>query len=153
MSALLQIYDTTLRDGAQMEGISLSVDDKLKITKLLDELGVDFVEGGWPGANPKDGEFFKKVKDLDLKNVKIVAFGSTRRANSKAESDTVLNALIQANTEYITIVGKTWDMHVDIALNVTKEENIKMILESIEYLKIKKKKVFLMRNITLIVLN
>ncbi len=142
MSKELQIYDTTLRDGSQMEGISLSVDDKLKITKLLDELGVDFVEGGWPGANPKDGEFFKKVKDLDLKNVKIVAFGSTRRANSKAESDAILNALIQANTEYITIVGKTWDMHVDVALNVTKEENLKMIQESIEYLKIKKKKVF-----------
>ena len=142
MSKTIQIYDTTLRDGSQMEGISLSVDDKLKITKLLDELGVDFVEGGWPGANPKDGEFFKKVKDLDLKNTKIVAFGSTRRANSKAESDAILNALIQANTEYITIVGKTWDLHVDIALNVTKEENIKMIEESIEYLKMKKKKVF-----------
>jgi len=142
MSKDIQIYDTTLRDGAQMEGISLSVDDKLKITKLLDELGVDFVEGGWPGANPKDGEFFKKVNDLDLKNTKIVAFGSTRRANSKAQSDAVLNALVQANTEYITIVGKSWDMHVDIALNVSKEENIKMIQESIEYLKMKKKKVF-----------
>src|SRR3989338_10892788 len=134
MSKELQIYDTTLRDGAQMEGISLSVDDKLKITKLLDELGVDFVEGGWPGANPKDGEFFKKVKELNLKNTKIVAFGSTRRANSKAESDAILNALIQANTEYITIVGKTWDLHVDIALNVSKEENLNMIQESIEYL-------------------
>lgn len=142
MSKELQIYDTTLRDGSQMEGISLSVDDKIKITKLLDELGVDFIEGGWPGANPKDGEFFKKVKDLNLKNTKIVAFGSTRRANSKAESDSILNALIQANTEYITIVGKTWDMHVDIALNVSKEENLNMIQESIEYLKLKKKKVF-----------
>ena len=83
MSQKIQIYDTTLRDGAQMEGISLSVDDKLKITKLLDELGIDFIEGGWPGSNPKDVEYFKKVKDLDLKNAKIVAFGSTRRANSK----------------------------------------------------------------------
>ncbi len=138
----MQIYDTTLRDGSQMEGISLSVDDKLKITKLLDELGVDFVEGGWPGANPKDSEFFKKVNELNLKHTKIVAFGSTRRANSKAQSDAILNALIQANTEYITIVGKSWDMHVDIALNVSKEENLNMIQESIEHLKIKKKKVF-----------
>lgn len=141
MSQQIQIYDTTLRDGAQMEGISLSVDDKLKITKLLDELGVDFVEGGWPGANPKDGEFFKRVTELDLKNVKIVAFGSTRRANSKAQSDSILSALVQANTEYITIVGKAWDMHVGVALNVSKEENLKMIQDSIEYLKIKKKKV------------
>src|SRR3989338_10937812 len=99
MSQQMQIYDTTLRDGAQMEGISLSVDDKLKITKLLDELGVDFIEGGWPGSNPKDVEFFKKVKELDLKNAKIVAFGSTRRANSKAQSDIVLNALLQAKTD------------------------------------------------------
>ena len=142
MSTNIQIYDTTLRDGAQMEGISLSVDDKLKITKLLDELGVDFVEGGWPGANPKDSEFFKKVNNLNLKNTKIVAFGSTRRANSKAQSDPVLNALLQANTEYITIVGKSWDMHVDVALNVSKEENLKMIQESIEHLKMRKKKVF-----------
>ena len=87
MSKAIQIYDTTLRDGAQMEGISLSVDDKLKIAKLLDELGVDFIEGGWPGANPKDIEFFKKAKELDLKNTKIVAFGSTRRANSKPQGD------------------------------------------------------------------
>ena len=141
MSSKVQIYDTTLRDGAQMEGISLSVDDKLKITKLLDELGVDFVEGGWPGANPKDKEFFKKVKDLDLKNVKIVAFGSTRRANSKAQGDPVLNELIQANTTYITIVGKSWDLHVDVALNVSEEENLKMIEESIDYLKSHNKKV------------
>lgn len=142
MSTKVQIYDTTLRDGAQMEGISLSVDDKLKITKLLDELGVDFIEGGWPGSNPKDVEFFKKVKDLDLKNSKIVAFGSTRRANSRASSDPVLNALLQAQTEYITIVGKSYDMHVEVALNVSLEENLKMISESIEFLKLHNKKVF-----------
>ena len=142
MSNQTQIYDTTLRDGAQMEGISLSVDDKLKITKLLDELGVDFIEGGWPGSNPKDIEFFKKVNDLELKNAKIVAFGSTRRANSKCQSDVVLNALLQAKTEYITIVGKSSDVHVDIALNVSEEENLKMISESIEFLKSHKKKVF-----------
>ena len=142
MNSKVQIYDTTLRDGAQMEGISLSVDDKLKITKLLDELGVDFIEGGWPGSNPKDEEFFKKVKDLDLKHAKIVAFGSTCRANSKASSDPVLNALLKANTEYITIVGKSWDLHVEIALGVSKEENLKMIADSIEFLKSHNKKVF-----------
>ncbi len=142
MSKHIQIYDTTLRDGAQMEGISLSVDDKLKITLLLDELGVDLIEGGWPGSNPKDEEFFKKAVKLNLKNSKLVAFGSTRRANSKAQSDPVLNALLKANTEYITIVGKSWDLHVDVALNVSKEENLKMINESIEYLKLNNKKVF-----------
>lgn len=142
MSQQIQIYDTTLRDGAQMEGISLSVDDKLKITKLLDELGVDFIEGGWPGSNPKDIEYFKKVKDLNLKNAKIVAFGSTRRANSKVQSDVVLNALVQAQTNYITIVGKSSSMHVDTALNVSEEENLKMISESIEFLKLHNKKVF-----------
>ncbi|MBI2996657.1 MAG: citramalate synthase [Candidatus Melainabacteria bacterium] len=142
MSQQIQIYDTTLRDGAQMEGISLSVDDKLKTTKLLDDLGVDFIEGGWPGSNPKDSEFFKKIKSIELKNAKIVAFGSTRRANSKAQSDVVLNALIQANTEFITIVGKSWDMHVGVALGVSLDENLKMIEESIEFLKFHKKKVF-----------
>lgn len=142
MSNEIQIYDTTLRDGAQMEGISLSVDDKLKITQLLDELGVDFIEGGWPGANPKDEEFFKKVNQLHLKNSKLVAFGSTRRANSKVQNDSVLNSLLQAKTEYITIVGKSWDMHVDIALNISKEENLLMIQESIEYLKSHDRKVF-----------
>ena len=142
MSQQIQIYDTTLRDGAQMEGISLSVDDKLKITKLLDELGVDFIEGGWPGSNPKDVEFFKKVNSLELKNSKLVAFGSTRRANSKVQSDSILNALLQAKTEYLTIVGKSWDMHVEIALNISLEENLKMIQESIEFLKSHNKKVF-----------
>lgn len=142
MSKEIQIYDTTLRDGAQMEGISLSVDDKLKITKLLDDLGVDFIEGGWPGANPKDVEYFKRVIDLNLKNAKLVAFGSTRRANSKASSDVVLNALLQAKTDYITIVGKTWDMHVEVALGISKEENLNMIKDSIDYLKSQNKKVF-----------
>jgi len=142
MSKDIQIYDTTLRDGAQMEGISLSADDKIKITKLLDELGVDFIEGGWPGANPKDVEFFKKANELNLKNAKLVAFGSTRRANAKPQNDVILSALLQAKTEYITIVGKTWDMHVEIALGVSKEENLNMIKDSIEFLKSQGKKVF-----------
>lgn len=136
------IYDTTLRDGAQMEGISLSVDDKIKITKLLDELGVDFIEGGWPGANPKDVEFFKKTRSLNLKNAKIVAFGSTRRAGNKPSADPVLRALIDAKTDYITIVGKSWDLHVEVALKVTKEENLQMIEDSIDYLKMHDKTVF-----------
>lgn len=142
MSNLIQIYDTTLRDGAQMEGISLSVDDKLKIAQLLDDLGVDFIEGGWPGANPKDEEFFKKVTKLNLKTAKIVAFGSTRRPNSKASSDPVLNALLQAKTDFITIVGKCSESQVEVALNVSKDENLKMIQESIEFLKMHNKKVF-----------
>lgn len=143
MSDKVQIYDTTLRDGAQMEGITLSLDDKLKITKLLDDLGVDFIEGGWPGANQKDSDYFKKVKDIDLKHAKIVAFGSTRRANGKVSSDPVLQALINAKTDYITIVGKSWDMHVDVALSTTNKENLAMIYESIDYLKSLNKKVFL----------
>ncbi len=138
----IQIYDTTLRDGSQMEGISLSVDDKIKITKLLDDLGVGFIEGGWPGANPKDVEYFKKANELNLKHAKIVAFGSTRRANSKPQNDIILSALLQAKTEYITIVGKTWDMHVEVALGISKEENLNMIKDSIEFLKLNNKKVF-----------
>ena len=138
----VQIYDTTLRDGAQMEGISLSVDDKVKITKLLDELGVDFIEGGWPGSNPKDEEFFKKARALNLKTAKLVTFGSTRRANSKASSDPILNTLLSSQTEYITIFGKSWDLHVDVALNVSKEENLKMVEESIDYFKMHQRKVF-----------
>src|SRR3989338_4445465 len=142
MGNKVQIYDTTLRDGAQMEGISLSVDDKLKITLLLDELGVDFIEGGWPGSNPKDEEFFKKARALNLKTAKLVTFGSTRRANSKASSDPILNTLLSSQTEYITIFGKSWDLHVDVALNVSKEENLKMVEESIDYFKMHQRKVF-----------
>ena len=108
------IYDTTLRDGSQGEGISLSVEDKIKITFKLDALGVDYVEGGWPGSNPKDMDYFKLIKERDgeLKNVKIAAFGSTRRPNSKAEDDSNLNAFIESGAGTVTIFGKSWDFHV-----------------------------------------
>lgn len=132
----IQIYDTTLRDGSQMHGISLSVADKLKIVHILDDLGVDYIEGGWPGANPKDIEFFEQVANLKLKNAKLVAFGSTRRTDTQnCKEDIILQALLKANTQIITIVGKTWDLHVTEALRTTLENNLLMISESIEYLK------------------
>lgn len=138
----IELYDTTLRDGAQSEGISFSVDDKLKICEKLDELGIDFIEGGWPGANPKDMSFFKKAKALRLKDSKLVAFGSTRHAGAKAPGDSVLAGLLAADTEYIAIFGKAWDLHVTEVLKTTLDENLKMIEESIKFLKANGKKVF-----------
>ncbi|MDP3792045.1 MAG: citramalate synthase [Candidatus Omnitrophota bacterium] len=140
--AKIELYDTTLRDGAQSEGISFSVADKLKICEKLDELGVDFIEGGWPGANPKDMEFFKKAKSLKLKNSHIVAFGSTRYAKSKAGSDKILKGLLSAGTKYVTIFGKSWDLHVRDVFKVDLGENLKMISDSVKFLKSKGKTVF-----------
>src|SRR5881275_2190006 len=108
----LQLYDTTLRDGAQMEGMALSVEDKLKIARKMDELGVHYIEGGWPGSNPKDAEFFKRAADLELKHAKVAAFGSTRRAGAAADTDPNLKALIAAKTPVVTIVGKAHDRQV-----------------------------------------
>lgn len=130
----IEIYDTTLRDGAQAEGISFSVNDKIKIVKLLDELGVAYIEAGWPGANPKDVEVFNQLKSLKLKNAKAAAFGCTRKANSKASEDKVLKMLLNADTEIITIFGKCWDFQVEEALCTTLEENLNMIRDSIQYL-------------------
>ena len=138
----IELYDTTLRDGAQSEGISFSVADKLKICAKLDELGIDFIEGGWPGANPKDMEFFKKAKNLKLGNSELVAFGSTCHANTKASSDAVLEGLLWAGTKYITIFGKSWDLHVKDVFKVALDENLRMISDSVGYLKSKGKKVF-----------
>jgi 2-isopropylmalate synthase len=138
----VQLYDTTLRDGAQQEGISLSVKDKLKICQKLDELGIDFIEGGWPGSNPKDTEFFAQVQNLRLTHSTLVAFGSTRRANSRAEKDLNLQALLQAKTKVVTIVGKAWDKQVTRVLETTLEENLSMIKDSITYLKAKRLRVF-----------
>lgn len=134
MSCMIEIYDTTLRDGAQAEGISFSVNDKIKIIKLLDEIGVKYIEAGWPGANPKDNEVFNLCKTLKLKNSKIAAFGCTRKANSLACEDKILNMLLSAGTEIITIFGKCWDFQVEEALNTTLEENLNMIKDSIQYL-------------------
>jgi 2-isopropylmalate synthase len=137
----VELYDTTLRDGAQMEGISLSVEDKLRIARRLDDLGVHYIEGGWPGANPKDAEFFDRMRDVKL-NAKLVAFGSTRRAGGDANTDTTLNALIAAGTDYVTIVGKAHDLHVREVLATSLEENLAMLSDSVRYLKSKGKAVY-----------
>jgi 2-isopropylmalate synthase len=131
----IYLYDTTLRDGTQREGISLSLDDKLKITQKLDEFGIDYIEGGWPGSNPKDVEYFRRVGSLALKHAKVCAFGSTRRKGVRPEEDANLKLLIEANTPVITLVGKTWDLHVHDVLEVSMEENLAMIGESVAYCK------------------
>ncbi|AWB44168.1 citramalate synthase [Paenibacillus sp. CAA11] len=134
MSQAITIFDTTLRDGTQGEGISLSADDKLKIARKLDQLGVHYIEGGNPGSNSKDIEFFRRVKEMGL-NAKITAFGSTRRKNSKVEQDTSLNRIIESGVQAATLVGKSWDFHVHTALQTSLEENLAMIGDSISYLK------------------
>jgi len=128
-------YDTTLRDGAQTEGVNFSLEDKLRITQKLDEFGIDYVEGGWPGANPKDTLYFKEVKKLPLKRAKVVAFGSTRRPGKKVEEDPLVENLLRAETEAITIFGKSWDLHVTDALGTELDENLKMVEETVAYLK------------------
>jgi len=135
MSERIQIYDTTLRDGTQREGISLSCDDKLRIAQKLDDMGVAYIEGGWPGSNPKDVEFFNRIGELDLKHAKITAFGSTCRAGSAPEDDNNIRALIDANTQVCTLVGKSWRLHVTDVLQTTEAENLRMIEESVRYLK------------------
>jgi len=129
------IYDTTLRDGTQREGISLSVADKLKITQLLDEFGVAYIEGGWPGSNPKDAIYFEQVKTLTLKHAKIAAFGSTCRKDSLPKNDPNIQALVDADTLVVTVVGKTSMLHVIEVLQTTPKENLRMIQESLAYLK------------------
>jgi 2-isopropylmalate synthase len=132
----VEIYDTTLRDGSQLEGISLTVDDKLRIAEQLDHLGVHYIEGGWPGANPKDDEFFQRaVTELDLKTSTLVAFGSTRRVHGKVDVDETLQHLVKANTSTVCIVGKAWDYHVTEALRTTLDEGVAMVADSIEFLK------------------
>ena len=131
----VEIYDTTLRDGAQLEGISLTVDDKLRIATQLDRLGVAFIEGGWPGANPKDDEFFARAaNELDLAVSELVAFGSTRRPRGKVDSDQVLANLVSAGTSTVCIVGKCWDYHVTEALQTTLDEGVAMVADSVDYL-------------------
>lgn len=142
MQRSIEIYDTTLRDGSQAEDISFSLEDKIKITEKLDELGFHYIEGGWPGSNPKDAEYFKKVKRIKLKNTKIVAFGSTRRPKIRVENDTNIRALLNAETEIITVFGKSWDFHVKEALRISLEENLELIYDTIEYLKKYAHKVF-----------
>ncbi len=131
----IQIYDTTLRDGTQREGLALTANDKLRVARLLDEFGVAYIEGGWPGSNPKDAEFFERAKTLDLKHARLAAFGSTCRVDSKTADDPQIRALLDAATPVVTVVGKTWTLHVEQVLQTTHEENLRIIRESLAYLK------------------
>ncbi|TFG92214.1 MAG: citramalate synthase [Syntrophobacterales bacterium] len=140
---MISIYDTTLRDGAQTVGISFSLNDKLLITSALDRIKIDYIEGGWPGSNPKDDQFFVDIRRAGLTYSKMVAFGSTKRKGVSCGKDSFLQALINSKAPVITIVSKTWDFHVTHALNITLEQNLTMIRETIAYLKDRKRKVFL----------
>ncbi len=131
----IEFYDTTLRDGAQTEGMSLSVNDKLRIAEEIDKLGVRYIEGGWPGSNPKDMDFFRRSKKLKLRSALITAFGSTRRGHIKVKDDANVKALLAAGTKVITVFGKTWDLHAKDVLKVSLDENLKMIYDTVNYLK------------------
>ena len=135
-SRRVALYDTTLRDGTQGEGVSLSCDDKLRIARRLDEFGMDYIEGGWPGSNPKDMEFFERAQsELSLKHARIAAFGSTCKAGVEPGDDPQVQLLIQANTPVVTIFGKTWELHVTEVLRTSMEENLRMICATVQYLK------------------
>ncbi|MBW2466315.1 MAG: citramalate synthase, partial [Deltaproteobacteria bacterium] len=135
MNPRIDIYDTTLRDGTQAENFNLTVEDRIRISLKLDELGIDFIEGGWPGSNPSSVEFFKTMQGHTLKHAKLTAFGSTRNFNKPVDKDPNLQALLEAKTPGITIFGKTWDVHVRDALRISLEDNLTIILESLQYLK------------------
>src|SRR5665213_2177009 len=131
----IQTFDTTLRDGTQGEAVSFSVDDKLIIAPKLDELGIDYIEGGWPNSNPKDKEFFKRAKDVKLKHARLTAFGSTRFAKNAVDQDPNVRALLDAETPTVSIFGKSWDLHVHRALGIDEEQNLLLIGETVKYLK------------------
>ncbi|HEY7938571.1 MAG TPA: hypothetical protein VID05_01995, partial [Acidimicrobiales bacterium] len=136
LPASIDIFDTTLRDGAQFEGISLTVEDKLRVAEQLDRLGVRWIEGGYPQANPKDEEFFRRApSELKLSTADLVAFGSTRRPLGKVDDDTTLRALVEAGVGTACIVGKSWDYHVLEALGTTLEEGEAMVADSVEFLR------------------
>lgn len=134
MTQAIKIYDTTLRDGTQGEGVSFTVAAKLRVAEKLDQFGIDYIEGGWPGSNPRDMAFFEEAQKLNLKHAKIAAFGSTRRASLSAAEDPQLKLLLDANTPVVTIFGKTWLLHVTEILRTTAEENLKMIEDSVRHL-------------------
>mgnify|MGYP003513414414 CR=1 FL=1 len=138
----VQLYDTTLRDGSQMEGISLSVEDKIRITRKLDELGLEWIEGGFPGSNPKDAEYFRRLRNIDLKNAKVSAFGGTRKPNITCETDANIQSLVAAETPGITLVGKASMYQVREILETSAEENLAMIADTISYFKKLGKTVF-----------
>ncbi len=133
--ARIAVYDTTLRDGSQGEGVNFSLQDKLLLTRRLDDLGVDYIEGGYPLSNPKDAEYFRAVKSIPLKHARVCAFGMTRRKNCDPATDTCLSALLDAGTPVVTIVGKTWDFHVTNVIGTTPDENLRMIADSVAYCK------------------
>jgi 2-isopropylmalate synthase len=135
MQRLITIYDTTLRDGTQGEGIAFSMEDKVRLASRLDALGIHYIEGGWPGSNPKDLRFFRRMQDVALKHAKLAAFSMTRRPGGRAESDVNMQALVDAGAPVATIVGKSWDFHVTHALDTTLEENLAMIADSIAFLR------------------
>jgi 2-isopropylmalate synthase len=135
------LYDTTLRDGTQREGLSVSTEDKLRIARKLDKLGVPFIEGGWPGANPKDVQFFLQLQEEPLEQAEVVAFCSTRRPNTSAVTEPMLQAIVAAGTHWVTVFGKSWDLHVTEGLNTTLSENLAMIRDTIEYLKSQRRRV------------
>ena len=141
-TAALEIYDTTLRDGAQAEDVSFSVEDKVRVAQQLDELGVQFIEGGWPGANPKDIEFFQIVRTIPFQHATIVAFGSTRKASNPVRKDKNLHALLESGTHTITLFGKSWSFQVTDALNISLVKNLELIEDSIAYLRSKDRRVF-----------
>lgn len=141
MSFDVIVYDTTLRDGTQGESISFTAEEKLRIACLLDELGFHYIEGGWPGSNPKDARFFEMAKDVRFQNAKLTAFGSTRRSDVKVHDCLNIKALLAAETPTVTIFGKSWDLHVTDVLNVSLEENLKMIRETVTFLKDRGKEV------------
>ncbi len=134
MSDHVFLYDTTLRDGTQGEGFQLSGLDKLRIAQRLDDFGIDYIEGGWPGSNPKDVEFFREAKKLTLKHAKLAAFGSTRRADTPVESDPQVQLLLDAETPVVTIFGKSWKLQVTDVLRTTIEENRAMIRDTVAHL-------------------
>ena len=138
----VEIYDTTLRDGTQAENFNLQLEDKLKIAQKLDEIGVDYIEGGWPGSNPKDIHFFSRIKNYHFKKAQIVAFGSTHHPQKTLQTDPNLKALIEAKTEVVTIFGKSWDLHVKDALRISLEQNLEIIFNSLAYLRAHVKKLF-----------
>jgi 2-isopropylmalate synthase len=135
MNEKIILYDTTLRDGSQGEEVTLSAEDKLRITRKLDELGFHYVEGGWPGSNPKDARFFEMCRGVSFENTRLTAFGSTRRADARPEDDQSIQALLEAETDVVTIVGKSWDLHASEILGVTLDENLSMIADTLSYLK------------------
>ena len=141
-AATLEIYDTTLRDGAQAEDVSFSAEDKVRVAQKLDELGVHYIEGGWPGANPKDFEFFRMIKTIPLKHAAVIAFGSTRKASNSVRKDPNVQSLLGAETKTITLFGKTWSLHVTDAIGISLARNLELIGDSVAYLCGKGRRVF-----------